>query len=267
MRKNITLTLLAGLLAGATGSVLSAADGPVPTTKEWPHWRGQNSGNAWSAATNLPAVFLGPELKGGKGNPISPPKDADGRVRWKFTGAGGHACPVVAQGKVFISGKTERPRDGAPCQVDGLVCLRETDGQVLWVAEGAGVWTGVAVDGNRVYAYNDKGRLICLDIEGQANGNDGPFTDEAEYFRTLGSKKHAKYKEPVKLDSGEGDIVWMYDLMKELGVQRHDAIASVPIVLGDYVYCLSYSGGVSYHEGDFYNFELGLFTQNFSYLF
>jgi hypothetical protein len=34
------------------------------------------------------------------------------------------------------------------------------------------------VDGNRVYVVGNRGEILCLDRDGQANGNDGPFLDE-----------------------------------------------------------------------------------------
>ena len=38
------------------------------------------------------------------------------------------------------------------------------------------------IEGNRVYLVNDRTDVLCLDLEGLANGNDGPFQDEAEYL-------------------------------------------------------------------------------------
>ena len=38
------------------------------------------------------------------------------------------------------------------------------------------------VEGDRVYFVTHSFKVMCLDVDGMANGNDGPFTDEARYM-------------------------------------------------------------------------------------
>ena len=45
-----------------------------------------------------------------------------------------------------------------------------------------GICSSPAVDGNRLYVVAPRGDVLCLDREGQANGNDGPFVDEKTYM-------------------------------------------------------------------------------------
>ena len=55
------------------------------------------------------------------------------------------------------------------------------------------------MEGDRIYYISNEAHIVCLDANGFANGNDGPFTDED--------------------DTGEiaGDIIWSYDMIGELG--------------------------------------------------
>ena len=40
----------------------------------------------------------------------------------------------------------------------------------------------MTVDGDRAYVLDNRGVVLCLDVRGMANGNDGPFRDEAAYM-------------------------------------------------------------------------------------
>ena len=39
-----------------------------------------------------------------------------------------------------------------------------------------------------VYVVTNKCEVVCLDIEGFKNGNDGPFMDEANYVKPKGTQ-------------------------------------------------------------------------------
>jgi outer membrane protein assembly factor BamB len=77
--------------------------------------------------------------------------------------------------------------------------------------------------------------ILCLDVKGQADGNDGAFKDEATYI--AGDKNP-----PVQLDKSDGDIIWKYDLLKDLGVCPHDVAACSVLVDGEILYCTSANG-------------------------
>ena len=82
----------------------------------------------------------------------------------------------------------------------GLVmCLDEATGKLLWqlVDPAAadcrprpvnfddmdlGVCSSPTVDGDRVYLVTNRCEVLCLDVHGLADGNDGPFTDEGHYM-------------------------------------------------------------------------------------
>ena len=55
--------------------------------------------------------------------------------------------------------------------------------------------------GNRVYVVTGACEILCLDVNGMADGNDGPFKDEARYMAGVGNP-------PIKLGKQDGDIIW-----------------------------------------------------------
>ena len=102
---------------------------------------------------------------------------------------------TVSQGKVFIGTNNENPRDP---RHDGdrsiLMCFDEKTGELLWQLvvpklasgkvndwESLGLLSSPTIEGDRVYVVTSRCEVICLDINGMANGNDGPFKDEAKY--------------------------------------------------------------------------------------
>ncbi|MBI3192288.1 MAG: PQQ-binding-like beta-propeller repeat protein, partial [Pedosphaera parvula] len=92
------------------------------------------------------------------------------------------------------------------------------------------------VEGNRAYITTSRCEVICLDVEGMANGNDGPFKDEAKYVikdTTLAS---------VNIGPKDADIIWVYDMMDELGVFPHNASNCSILVVDDIVYACTSNG-------------------------
>ena len=52
--------------------------------------------------------------------------------------------------------------------------------------------------------------LQFLDARGMANGNDGPFKEEAAYFGTK--------EKPVEPGATDADVIWRFDMLDGLGV-------------------------------------------------
>jgi hypothetical protein len=102
---------------------------------------------------------------------------------------------TVAKGRVFIGTNNENPRD--PRHVGDrsiLMCFDEKTGELLWQLvvpklasgkvndwESLGLLSSPSIEGDRVYVVSSRCEVLCLDAKGMANGNDGPFTDEARY--------------------------------------------------------------------------------------
>lgn len=104
-----------------------------------------------------------------------------------------------------------------------------------------GVCSRPAVDGERLYIVGPRGDVLCLDRNGQANGNDGPFLREAEY---MGVPDDSDYK----LTRTDGDIIWRFDMIEELAVVPHDVCGSTTLVQGDYLYVCTSNGQDDKHQ-------------------
>lgn len=234
------LILLTGVTACSLGLSARAQD--------WPRWGGNDPGrNMYSPAKGLPDRF-----DPGKAKPGTEEIDmkTTKNVKWVAKlGSQAYGNTVVANGKVFVGTNNENPRDP---QHQGdrsiLLCLDEKTGELLWQLvvpklasgkvndwEGLGILSSPCIDGNRVYLVTSRCEVICLDIDGLANGNDGPFMDEAQYVVGPGKPK-------AKIGSKDADIIWVYNMIDELGAFPHNASNCSVLVVGDLVYACTSNG-------------------------
>lgn len=171
-------------------------------------------------------------------------------VKWVAEiGTETHATPVIAGGRVFIGTNNGKPRD--PRQIGDrgvLMCFDEKTGGFLWQLvvpkittsvywdwTGCGICSPATVEGDRVYLVSSRGEVVCLDINGMANGNDGPFMEEGRHM--VPADKEAI--EPGKTDA---DILWLYDTVKECGVRQHDAAHGSILMDGQFLYVNTSNG-------------------------
>lgn len=190
---------------------------------------------------NLPDSFEPDREKASTGNARN--------VKWTARlGAYTYGNPTVANGRVFV-GTNAQTLSADPrfnYTKGGLVkCLDEASGELLWQLavperrklpaevlfghQYLGICSSPSVDGDRVYVVTSANEIACLDVKGQANGNDGPFMDEAQYMAGTG-------KTPVELTEKDGDIIWRFDLIDALGVFPHDAASCSALVVGNMLY-------------------------------
>jgi outer membrane protein assembly factor BamB len=211
---------------------------------EWLQWGGNDMGrNMVSTEKDLPETFKA--------------RTPTENVRWMATlGTAIQGNPTISGGKVFV-GTDDAALDEDPRfsrTHGGMVqCLDESTGRVLWrlavpqrmrnrLPEGAhygeqrlGVCSSPAVSGNRVYVVTPSCEILCLDVNGMADGNDGPFKDESRYMAGAG-------KTSIKLGKQDGDIIWSFDLIDQLGICPHDVAACSPLVDGRFLYSMSCNG-------------------------
>jgi outer membrane protein assembly factor BamB len=145
----------------------------------------------------------------------------------------------VAGGYVFVGTNNEGKRDPKVTGDKGiLMAFRESDGAFMWqmvhdklVAGRVNDWPfqGIAssplVEGDRVYYVSNRAELMCVDAQGfRDKENDGPVTDETA--------------------TGEfnGDVVWKFDMMEEVGTLPHNLANSSPVVYGDLLYVSTSNG-------------------------
>lgn len=227
---------------------------------DWPQWGGHDPGrNMVSPETGLPESFT-PGTKSPQGAGILP--ETTEHVRWAVRlGSYVYGNPTVADGRVFVGTDDTSLRGDPRLQPTkgGMVhCLDERTGRVLWrlvtpnrpasrLPERAlygqqhcGTCSSPAVSGKRVFVVTTACEVICLDVNGLADGNDGPFRDEGQYLVGPG-------KPPVALAPDDADILWVCDLVDQLGVCPHDVASCSVLVDGRFVYTTTSNGVDSPH--------------------
>ena len=207
----------------------------VVSAGDHPQWGQDCSRNMVSVETDLPDSF----------------DPATGtNIKWAVPlGTETYSTPVIAGGRVLIGTNNERPRDPRHKGDRGvLLCLVEKDGSLCWQLvvpkfipmlyrdwPRCGICSPAVVEGGRVYIVSNRGEVMCLDLAGQANGNDGPFVDEARLMSPDPSK-------PMEVAQTDADIVWLFDVQAEVGVHQHDASHSAILPHGEFLYINTSNG-------------------------
>jgi outer membrane protein assembly factor BamB len=188
-------------------------------------------------------------------------------IKWiSQLGGKTYSSPVIADGRLYIGTNDDILDDDRFEQTQGglLRCLNAEDGSLIWqlvvprldvpramspnddsalVSEDfdaldLGICSTPTVDGDRVYVVSNRCEVLCLDVAGQANGNDGPFKNEAIYS-TDGIM--------IPLRPGDGDILWRFDMLRDIPNFPHDAANCCILVHGDYLY-VGTANGVSFEK-------------------
>ncbi|MBM3889745.1 MAG: PQQ-like beta-propeller repeat protein [Verrucomicrobia bacterium] len=202
-----------------------------------PQWGQRYSRNMVSEEKGLPDSF----------------DPATGRnIKWSVPiGTQTYSTPVIAGGRVFIGTNNDAPRDERHKGDRGvLMCFDEKDGRLCWQLvcpkittsnywdwPRDGMCSPATVEGDRVYIVTNRGEAMCLDLHGMANGNDGPFKDEATHAVPAGSP-------PIEPGPTDADIIWAFDMIKELNVRQHDS-AHCSILLHDRFLYVNTSNGLN----------------------
>ncbi len=171
-------------------------------------------------------------------------------VKWSVElGTQTYSTPVVARGCVFIGTNNARPRDASHRGDRGvLLCMDERDGKLKWQfavpkrSENpyldwteTGLVSPVVVEGDRVYLVTNRDEVACLDIQGMANGNQGPYLDESKHL----ALRNGPAEEVTATDA---DVLWLLDLPTAVGVHTHDAAHGNPLIDGPCLYVNTSNG-------------------------
>lgn len=222
--------------SGAGGDPTAAALAEISKIQvgkhDWPQFFGWSHRNNTPHGENIPAEWN---------------VDDGTNVLWKADlGSQSYGNAVVANGKVFVgtnNGHGYVPRFPAAAGNGGvdlgcLIAFDEKTGEFLWqhsntkLPQGLvndwpdmGVCAAAFVDGQRLWYVNNRGEVCCLDTEGFHDGeNDGPFTAEDN------------------TNKNEADIIWIFDMMGELGVSQHNMASCSVTAVGDVLFVCTSNG-------------------------
>lgn len=236
--------------ARVEGKVYAAEEDP--SGGEWLQWGRDGSKNMVSPAKNISIDITSGEVDD-KGEIVG----AKG-ARWVAKlGSQAYGTPTIYQGQVFVGTNNEEPRIESVKGDYGIVmAFDEKTGGLNWQFsvpkleagkvsdwEYLGICSSILLDGKHGYVVSNRGEIICLDIYGMSDGNDGPFQDEKKYW--VGGLEKLDSAEPVEKGEKGADIVWGYDIRTELGVFPHNITSSSVVLAGDKIFA-STSNGVDW---------------------
>jgi len=238
----------------ATGVALLTAALPGA---DWPQWGRTANRNMISDETGLPDLL---PPAGEETTDLS--ADDSPYVKWKVRlGTTTWGNPTVAGGRVLV-GTSGPQREGGT-----IKCLDAATGNLLWQlvcpprkfptperpekyeqyspwdylvathaqTQGWGVCSSTTVEGDRAYALTSRGEVVCLDVKGLADGNQGPFTGEAKY-------KAGDAQGAVTLEATDADILWIVDLWTEVATRPADTFSNAALLHGDLLYLSTCNG-------------------------
>lgn len=250
------------LLITAAPAPALAADA---VTTEWGQWGGDAARNNTPVGENLPTEWnVGSfDFRTGEWDSASAEN-----IKWAARlGSQTYGNCVIADGKAFVGtnnsgGLLER----YPADVD-LGCLVAFDaatGKLLWQHSSEKLKTGRVhdwplqgiccaplVEGKRLWFVTSRGEVRCLDTEGFRDGeNDGPASNEDALAMAQVEALNASYRkaaekaseetgekvEPVVVSykpKYEADVMWVFDMMSELGVSQHNMCSCSVTAVGD----------------------------------
>ena len=229
--------LSAVLVCCATFVVLARS----ATAADRSQWGEAWSRNQVSPETHLPAVF---------------DPESGLNIQWSVPlGTETHSTPVLSNGRILIGTNNEVPRDARHTGDRGiLMCLNEEDGRLLWQLvvpkrdedpyfdwPRSGISSPATIEGDRAYIVSNRGEVLCLDMKGMEDGNDGPFREEGIHMTP--SKSDAGSPGPL-----DADILWLLDLTREAGIWSHDAAHSSILLHGDHLYLNTGTGVDNTHR-------------------
>ncbi|MDP7480443.1 MAG: PQQ-binding-like beta-propeller repeat protein, partial [Vicinamibacterales bacterium] len=178
-------------------------------------------------------------VSGETGVPESWDPSSGTNVLWtQPVGSQAYGGPTVANGKVYVGTNNEGVRNPAYEGDKGvLMAFDAASGDFAWqmvhdkLSAGRvndwplqGVCSTAFAEGDKVWYVSNQAHVVCLDANGLANGNDGPFTDETGTGPT------------------DGDILWSYDMIGELDVFPHNLATGSPVIVGDVLFTVTSNG-------------------------
>jgi outer membrane protein assembly factor BamB len=196
---------------------------------DWPQWGGSTLRNNTPQGKNIAAKWdvgeFDKETKEWTRKQVN--------IKWQAAlGSQTYGNPVVANGKVYVgtnNGAGHLKRFPKEVDLGCLLCFDEKTGDFLWQHSSEKLSTGRVhdwplqgiccapfVDGERLWFVTSRGEVRCVDTQGFLDGeNDGPFKAE------------------VNENKDESDVIWVYDMMGDLGTSQHNMCSCSVTCAGD----------------------------------
>jgi outer membrane protein assembly factor BamB len=240
----------------AVGAIVAAG---FARGADWPQWGRTAERNMVAPETDHPL----PDLQAGAGQDTTELLAAHSPcVKWSVRlGTTSWGNPTAAGGRVLV-GTSGPNREGGTIQ-----CLDAVTGNLLWQlvcpvrkfptperpekyephspwdylvathaqTHGWGICSSTTIDGDRAYALTSRGEVVCLDLRGLADGNQGPFMDEAQY-------KAGESGQAAPLEPTDADILWSFDLWTAVKTRPADTFSNAPLIDGDLLYISTCNG-------------------------
>jgi outer membrane protein assembly factor BamB len=209
MNRSVLWPLAIGYLAWGTLPFLARA-------ADQSHWGQAWTRNMVSAERGLPDSF--------------DPRTGSNILWSAELGTETHATPVVAGGRVYIGTNNGHPRDSAQQGDRGvLMCFDEKTGRFLWQLAfpkrdediyfdwpNSGICSPVTVEQGRAYFVNNRGEVLCLEVEAEGRMSNGETN--------------------LPAGAPAPRILWRFDLPTGTGIWSHDAAHSSILIHGDCLY-------------------------------
>lgn len=242
---------------GSTPSGTGPVETAAPAQANWPQWGG-------SPARNMAAPDAGPipdTFEVGDMDYDTEQFDPANfkNILWVTKlGSQSYGNPAIVDGRVYLGTNNGHPLDPKfKGDRSNVYCLDQSTGELIWQFsvpklgagkvgdwEFLGICSGPAVAGGMVYVATNRCEVVALDVDGMADGNDGPFKTEADYY--------GGGRGPIEPGPTDADILWRYDMAGELGVFPHNVTSNSALVVGDYV-AVGTSNGVDYSHSNIPN--------------
>jgi len=224
---------------------VAALASPTIPAIDWPQWGGNSMRNNTPQGKGIPTDW---DIGGFDRKTGAWKKDKAVNIKWiAQLGSQSYGNPVVADGRVYVgtnNGGGHLARYPSTVDLGCLLCFRESDGKFLWQHSSEKLKTGRVndwpmqgiccaplVEGKRLWFVTSRGEVRCLDTEGFADDeNDGPFKDET-----------VKAKD-------EADVIWVFDMMKQLNVFQHNMCSCSVTALGDVLFVNTSNGVENSHK-------------------
>jgi outer membrane protein assembly factor BamB len=237
-------TKATGELAGVEGYTKYAAEVTGVGPNDWSQWGGSSIRNNTPDAKNIPAEWDLGKLDPNTGAWLN---QGAKNIKWATQlGFKSYGNPVVANGHIYVgtnNGAGYLKRYPADVDLGVLLCFDEKTGKMLWQDSNEKLPTGRVndwpdeglccapfVEGNRLWYVSNRGEVRCLSTSGLAGGkNEGQIKNEKEI--ALKKNPNAVWEEDK-----EADVIWVLDMMKQLGSQQHNMCSCSITGAGDLIF-------------------------------